>query len=556
MAAGQKPAHFLENLIAEDFREGRINQLITRFPPEPNGYLHIGHAKSICLNFGLAEQFGGECNLRFDDTNPEKESQEFVDAIQEDIRWLGFSWAGEPRFTSDYFDQLYQWAIHLIKTGKAYVCELTADQAREYRGTLTQPGRDSPWRNRPMEESLAFFERMRAGEIDDGKASLRARIDMSHGNINMRDPVLYRVRKIRHHHAGDKWCIYPSYDYAHGQSDAIEQITHSICTLEFQDHRPLYDWLLDNLPVPARPRQYEFARLNLSYTLTSKRKLKQLVDEGRVDGWDDPRMPTIAGLRRRGVTPRAIRNFCDMIGVTKADSVVDIAMLEYAIRDDLDKNAPRAMCVLRPLKVILTNFPADQSLVITAPNHPNREDLGVRELALTKEVFIEQDDFREEANKKYKRLVLGKRVRLRHAFVIEAKQVIRDDRGQVVALEAEVIADTIGQDPADGIKPKGVIHWVSASSKHCEVRLYNRLFSDEAPEAGGRDFLQCLNPNSMEVLTYSRIEASLNDAESGQAYQFERQGYFCRDSKTEHLVFNQVIGLRDNLAKANFQEQD
>ncbi len=488
MASAEKPAHFLQQLVAADIAEGRVQHVVTRFPPEPNGYLHLGHAKSICLNFGLAEEFGGSCNLRFDDTNPEKESQEFVDAIQRDIRWLGFQWQGEVRFTSDYFEQLYLWAIELIRAGRAYVCELSAEQARAYRGTLTERGTYSPWRDRPVEESLDLFARMRSGEFEPGAMSLRAKIDMAHGNINMRDPVLYRIRKAHHHHTGDAWCIYPSYDYAHGQSDAIEGITHSICTLEFEDHRPLYDWLIDNLPVPAKPRQYEFARLNPNYTVTSKRKLRLLVEEGHVEGWDDPRMPILAGMRRRGIPPQAIRNFCDMVGVTRANSVVDIAMLEFAIRDYLDKEAARAMCVLRPLEVLLQSdgeLPAS----VAGANHPNRDELGSRDIAFSARIYIETDDFREEANKKYKRLVLGKRVRLRHACVIEATGVEKDAQGQFTRVLARVVEDSFGKDPADGNKPKGVIHWVSEQSQPCEIRLYDRLFLDEAPDAGGKDFL-------------------------------------------------------------------
>lgn len=549
MASAEKPAHFLENIIAADLSEGRTKQVVTRFPPEPNGYLHIGHAKSICLNFGLAETFGGQCNLRFDDTNPEKESQEFVDAIQADIRWLGFSWAGEVRYTSDYFDQLYAWAKDLIRSGKAYVCELSPDQAREYRGTLTEPGRNSPWRDRDTEENLALFEEMYLGEHEPGSLSLRAKIDMSHGNINMRDPVLYRIRKVAHHHTGDRWNIYPSYDFAHGQSDAIEGITHSICTLEFEDHRPLYEWLIDNLPVPAKPRQYEFARLNPSYTVTSKRKLRTLVEEGHVEGWDDPRMPTLAGMRRRGIPPQAIRNFCDMIGVTKANSVVDIAMFEFAIRDYLDKHAPRAMCVLEPLQVVLDNWDDHEELLVDSANHPNQEEMGSRQLPFGKTLYIEREDFREEANKKYKRLVLGKRVRLRSACVIEATGVDKDESGVITRVHAQVIDDTFGKNPADEIKPKGVIHWVSQQSVPCEVRLYDRLFVDEAPDAGGKDYLECLNSASARVLRESRAEVNLEHAEPEKAYQFERQGYFCRDSGSDDIVFNRVIGLRDSWAK-------
>lgn len=549
MASAEKPAHFLENIIAADLEEGRVQEVVTRFPPEPNGYLHIGHAKSICLNFGLAETFGGKCHLRFDDTNPEKESQEFVDSIQQDIEWLGYRWAGEVRYTSDYFEQLYDWAKALIKSGKAYVCELSPDEAREYRGTLTEPGRNSPWRDRDVDQNLELFEQMYRGEHDPGGLSLRAKIDMAHGNINMRDPVLYRIRKAVHHHTGDRWNIYPSYDYAHGQSDAIEGITHSICTLEFEDHRPLYEWLIENLPVPSHPKQYEFARLNPSYMVTSKRKLRALVEEGYVEGWDDPRMPTLAGMRRRGIPPQAIRNFCDMIGVTKANSVVDIAMFEFAIRDYLDKNAPRAMCVLDPLEVVLENWDENQAIEVESPNHPNNEEMGSRQLPFSKTLYIEREDFREEANKKYKRLVLGKRVRLRNACVIEAVRADKDDQGSITRVYAEVIDDTFGKNPADEIKPKGVIHWVSSQSAVCEVRLYDRLFVDESPDSGGNDYIECLNPESVTTLKSSRAEVNLVDAAPEFAYQFERQGYFCRDRKSEALVFNRVIGLRDSWAK-------
>jgi glutaminyl-tRNA synthetase len=546
-----KRLHFLQQIVIKDLAEGKVKKILTRFPPEPNGYLHIGHAKSICLNFGLAEESGGACNLRFDDTNPETENEEYIQSIQRDVEWLGFRWSGKVRFASDYFDQLHEWALYLIKQAKAYVCDLDPEQARQYRGSLTQPGKESPWRNRSVDENLQLFEKMRAGEFAEGKCSLRARIDMAAPNINLRDPVLYRIKKATHHQTGDKWCIYPSYDFAHGQSDAIEGITHSICTLEFEDHRPLYDWFLDNLPVPARPRQYEFARLNLNYTVTSKRKLKQLVEEKHVDGWDDPRMPTISGLRRRGVTPTAIRDFCERIGVTRAEGIVDVNMLEFSIRDDLDKNAPRAMCVLRPLKLILTNYPADKVETITAPGHPQRDDLGTRSLPFTRELYIEQEDFREEANKKYKRLVTGKRVRLRNAYVIEADKAVKDNEGRIVEVHARIIEDTLHKDPADGVKAKGVIHWVSAShSLECEVRLYERLFTAENP--GGDNFLQSLNPDSLMILNGCRAEPGLAQAALGTSYQFERQGYFCLDSKYStrtKQVFNRTIGLRDSWSK-------
>jgi glutaminyl-tRNA synthetase len=553
-----KPMHFIQNIISQDQASGLHKKIVTRFPPEPNGYLHIGHAKSICLNFGMAEEFGGVCNLRFDDTNPEKESEEFVNSIMEDVQWLGFKWDGKVKYTSDYFDQLYEWAIHLIKNGKAFVCDLSAEQMREYRGTLVEPGKDSPYRNRSLEENLALFEKMRAGEFEEGACSLRAKIDMASPNINLRDPIIYRIKKAHHHQTGDKWCIYPSYDFAHGQSDAIEGVTHSICTLEFEDHKPLYNWFIENLPVPAVPRQYEFARLNINYAVTSKRKLKKLVDDGVVDGWNDPRMPTISGMRRRGYTAAALRNFCERIGVTRSDGVVDVGMLEFCVRDDLDKNAPRAMCVLQPLKLTLTNYPEDKTEILKLHNHPNRSDLGDREVTFSKVVYIEQDDFREEANKKYKRLVLGKRVRLRGAYVIEAESVVKDAAGNIVEVLAKIIEGTLGKDPEDGVKPKGVIHWVSASHHiNCEVRLYDRLFNDESPDAGDKNFLDALNPGNLTILQGCKAESSLAAAKVGQGYQFERQGYFCLDSKystQDKLVFNRTISLKDSFAKTDDQE--
>lgn len=552
-----KPAHFIQQLIRKDLEQGVHQKIVTRFPPEPNGYLHIGHAKSICLNFGMAEEFGGVCHLRFDDTNPEKESEEYVNSIQRDVEWLGFKWDGAVRYTSDYFDQLYAWAIHLIEQGKAYVCDLSPDEARVYRGTLVEPGKNSPFRDRSVAENLALFEKMRSGELEEGKCSLRAKIDMASPNMNMRDPVIYRIKKAHHHQTADKWNIYPSYDFAHGQSDAIEGITHSICTLEFEDHRPLYDWFIQNLPVPSVPRQYEFARLNMNYTVTSKRKLKQLVDEKHVDGWDDPRMPTISGMRRRGVTPAALRDFCERIGVTRADGLVDVGMYEFSVRNDLDKNAPRAMCVLRPLKVTLTNVDEEHLEYMSAPRHPNRDDLGERDLPFSRTIYIEQDDFREEANKKYKRLVLGKRVRLRNAYVIEADLAIRDADGNITEIVAHIIEDTLGKDPEDGIKPRGVIHWVSASHHlDCEVRLYDRLFNEEAPDAGGKSFLDSINPDSLEILTGCKAEISLAQATLEDRFQFERQGYFCLDNKyhtPEKPVFNRTIGLRDSWAKMDDQ---
>jgi len=542
-------SNFLQNIISADLASGRVKEVVTRFPPEPNGYLHIGHAKSISVNFGLAQANGGRCNLRFDDTNPEKESQEYIEAIQADVRWLGYYWDGVVRYASSYFQQLYDWAVYLVQQGDAFVCDLSAEEAREYRGTLTEPGRNSPSRTRTVAENLDLLSRMKAGEFDDGSRVLRAKIDMSSPNMNMRDPILYRIRRVAHHQTASHWVIYPTYDFAHGQEDAIEGITHSICTLEFEDHRPLYDWFLDHLPVPSRPRQYEFGRLNASFTVTSKRKLKQLVDEGVVAGWDDPRMPTISGLRRRGYTPAAIRKFCDMIGTTRSDGVVDVAMLEFAIREDLNDNAVRGMCVLNPLKVVLTDFAPDTVQELRAPGHPNRDDFGERVLPFTRELYIDRDDFREEAIKKYKRLVLGKRVRLRHAYVIEADAVVRNTQGDITEIHAHIVPGTLGQDPDDGGKPKGVIQWVSAShGKRAEVRLYERLFNHEAPDKGDNDFMEHINPLSLEVIRDACIEPSLADAQPEQNFQFEREGYFVADRydhSRDKPVFNRTIGLRD-----------
>lgn len=555
MSDTSRPLNFIERIIEDDLANHVVNAVKTRFPPEPNGYLHLGHAKSIWLNFGLAQRYGGQCNLRMDDTNPVKEDEEYVESIQKDVQWLGYQWAGKVRYASDYFDQLHAWAVYLIQAGKAFVCDLNAEQMRAYRGTLTEPGKNSPFRERSVEENLALFEKMRAGEFPDGHCSLRAKIDMGSPNINLRDPVLYRIKHAHHHQTGDKWCIYPSYDYAHGQSDAIEGITHSICTLEFEAHRPLYDWCIDNLPVPAKPHQYEFSRLNVNYTVTSKRKLKQLVDEKHVDGWDDPRMPTIAGMRRRGFTPKALRDFCEMAGVTKVDGVVDISMLEHALREDLNALAPRAMCVLHPLKVTLTNYPDDKTETLLAPLHPQREDWGNRELPFCRELYIDQEDFRETANKQYKRLVLGKRVRLRNAYVIEADEVIKDAEGNIIEVRARVIEDTVGKDPADGVKAKGVIHWVSARDNlDCEVRLYDRLFSDPAPDAGDKNFLEFMNPNSLQILQGCKGEIGLAKATAEEHYQFEREGYFILDthyaSAAGKPVFNRVIGLKDTWGKS------
>jgi glutaminyl-tRNA synthetase len=547
-------ANFLQAIVADDLAAGRVDEIVTRFPPEPNGYLHIGHAKSISVNFGLAEQFGGRCNLRFDDTNPEKESQEYIDSIKADVLWLGYQWDGEVRYASSYFQQLYDWAVYLVEQGKAYVDDLSPEEAREYRGTLTEPGRNSPYRDRAVAENLDLLARMKAGEFDEGSRVLRAKIDMAAPNMNMRDPILYRIRKVPHHQTGDDWVIYPTYDFAHGQEDAIEGVTHSICTLEFEDHRPLYDWFIDNLPVSSRPRQYEFGRLNTSYTVTSKRKLKQLVDESLVAGWDDPRMPTIAGMRRRGFTPAAIRQFCEMVGTTRSDGVVDVAMLEHAIRENLNENAPRGMCVLRPLKLVLTDYPEDKVEELSAPSHPSREDLGERLLPFTRELFIDVEDFREQANKKYKRLVLGKRVRLRNAYVIEADSVIKNEAGEVVEIHAHTVPGTLGNDPEDGVKPKGVIHWVSAShGRSATVRLYDRLFNHEAPDKGDQEFLAHLNPASLDVVEQAWIEPGLAGLAPEQNVQFEREGYFVADRydhNSEQPVFNKTIGLRDTWSQS------
>ena len=544
-------SNFLRTQIQSDLEKGVVAELVTRFPPEPNGYLHIGHAKSITVNFGLAEQFGGRCHLRFDDTNPEKESQEYIDSIQEDVRWLGFQWSGEVRYASSYFQQFYEWALHLIDEGLAYVCDLSADDARSYRGTLTEPGRDSPFRDRMPEENRALFEQMRNGSFEDGSRVLRAKIDMSSPNINLRDPILYRIRRAHHHQTGDEWPIYPTYDFAHGQEDAIEGVTHSICTLEFEDHRPLYEWFLANLPVSHLPRQIEFARLNTSYTVTSKRTLKLLVDSGTVSGWDDPRMPTIAGLRRRGYPAAAIRHFCEEVGTSRSDSVVDVAMLESAVRDHLNQHAPRAMCVMAPLKLILTNLESDQDLIIA--NHPSDESKGSRSVTFSSELWIDADDFREEANKKYKRLVLGKRVRLRGAYVIEAERCEHNEQGEVTCVYARVIPNTVGEDPEDGIKPKGVMHWVSAvTGVSATIRLYDRLFTVPNP-AKSDDVLSVVNPDSLREVNAAVVEPSLVHAAVESVYQFEREGYFVAD-RYDHSpsqpVFNLTIGLRDSWGTA------
>ena len=548
-----KPNNFIHQIIEDDLSKGlNDGQVVTRFPPEPNGYLHIGHAKSICLNFGTALRFNGQCQLRFDDTNPEKESQEYIDSIIEDVRWLGFEWTGAVRYTSDYFEQLYAWAVHLIKEGNAYVDSLSAHEMREFRGTLTEPGKNSPYRDRSVEENLALFEKMRNGDFSEGECALRAKIDMAAPNMNMRDPVIYRVRHAHHHQTGDKWCIYPSYDFAHGQSDAIEGVTHSICTLEFEDHRPLYDWFIEHLPVPVKPRQYEFARLNLNYTVTSKRKLKLLVDEGHVSGWNDPRMPTISGMRRRGFTPASIRNFCDMIGVTRSNGTVDMGMLEAAIREDLDANAPRAMCVIDPIKVTVSNFPEGEQEWFELPAHPKDESMGLRKVPFTRNLLIEREDFAEEKPKKWKRLAPGDAVRLRGAYVITCNEVIKNDQGEVVELICSYDVATKGENPTD-YKPNGVIHWVSAdNSVPCEVRLYDRLFTEANPDGDKeRDFHTFLNPESLQVMSRARAEVGLKHAVAESRYQFERNGYFCvdADSTEQKLVFNRTVTLRDSWAK-------
>ena len=546
MSEPNKPTNFIRQIIEDDLASGKHRQIHTRFPPEPNGYLHIGHAKSIVLNFGVAEDYQGQCNLRFDDTNPHKEDEEYVEAIKDDVRWLGYEWAG-LYFASDYFEQLYQFAVELIEKGKAYVCDLTPEQVREYRGTLTEPGRESPYRNRSVEENLDLFRRMREGEFEDGARTLRAKIDMAAPNMNLRDPALYRIRRgAVHHQTGDAWCIYPMYDFTHPISDALEGITHSLCTLEFEDHRPLYDWVLDNISAPCHPRQIEFARLNLEYTVMSKRKLTQLVDEGHVEGWDDPRMPTIAGLRRRGYTPASIRDFCNRIGVTKSDGTVEMGVLEAAIREDLDRTAPRRMAVLDPLKVVITNWPEDREERLSGPNHPKDESMGSRELVFSREVWIDRADFREEANKKYKRLVTGGEVRLRNAYTIICQEVVKDDEGKILELRCTYDPDTLGRNP-EGRKVRGVIHWVSASAGvPAEVRLYDRLFSVPAPDGEkDRPFQDFLNPDSLKTVR-AVVEASLAEAEPGERFQFEREGYFCRDTASEGLVFNRVVTLRDS----------
>ncbi len=550
MTDNEKPINFIQQVINNDLEAGAVTKVVTRFPPEPNGYLHIGHAKSICVNFGLAEQYGGGCNLRFDDTNPEKEDDEYVNAIIEDVRWLGFQWQGDICYASNYFDQLYSWAQYLINQNLAYACELNAESMREYRGTLTAAGKNSPFRERPAAESLALLEQMKNGDIDEGRMTLRAKIDMASPNINMRDPVMYRIKKMAHQRTGDTWNIYPSYDFAHGQEDAIEGVSHSICTLEFAANRPLYEWFVANLPLPSQPRQYEFGRLNLNYTVTSKRKLKQLVDEQHVEGWDDPRMPTISGLRRRGVSATAIREFCDSLAVAKTDGVVDMAQFEHFIRDDLNNNARRAMCVIDPLLVTLSNYPTDTGEEFVVPGHPNRDDLGERSLPFAQQIYIDRNDFSEDttlSRKKFKRLVIGDYVRLRSAYIIRADEVIRDASGKITEIVGSIVPDTVGADAPEGIKARGVIHWVSAAdSADCTVKIYDRLFNQAAPDAGEESFLEHINPDSLKVVEGCKVERGLTAAVAGDHYQFEREGYFTRDNKGSELVFNCTIGLRDN----------
>ena len=544
------PSNFIRNIIDEDLRTGKHDKIVTRFPPEPNGYLHIGHAKSICLNFGLAKDYDGTCHLRFDDTNPEKEELEYIKSIKRDVKWLGFDWGDHLYYASDYFDQLYKYAVDLIKQGKAYVCSLSAEEIREYRGTLTKPGKESPYRNRSIEENLDLFERMRRGEFEDGEHVLRAKIDMDSPNVVMRDPVIYRIRKVEHHRTGDKWCIYPMYDFTHCLSDAIEGITHSICTLEFENNRPLYDWILDRVFDGPHPQQIEFARLNLSYTLMSKRKLLNLIEKGIVDGWDDPRMPTLVGLRRRGYTPEAIRDFCDRIGVAKANSIVDVALLEHCIREDLNQRAPRTMAVLRPLKVVIKNYPEGKVEMLEAVNNPQDPSAGTRMIPFSREIYIEQEDFMEDPPRKFYRLAPGREVRLRFAYFITCTDVIKDDDGNIVEIHCTYDPETKGGSAPDGRKVKATLHWVSAEhSLPAEVRMYDHLFTIEDPNEG--DLYENVNPDSLEVLTNARVEPGMKDVESEDKFQFERQGYFCvdRDSTPEKLVFNQTVALRDTWAK-------
>ncbi len=552
---------FIRDIIQGDLDEGRHREIVTRFPPEPNGYLHIGHAKSICLNFGIADEYGGRCHLRFDDTNPAKEEQEYIDAIEEDVRWLGFDWGEHLFHSSDYFEQLYQWAEHLVQNGDAYVDDLTADEIREYRGTLTEPGKNSPFRDRPVEENLDLFRRMRAGEFENGAKVLRARIDMASGNINMRDPVIYRILHENHPRTGDQWCIYPNYDFAHGQSDAIEHITHSICTLEFEDHRPLYDWLVDHLPVPSRPHQYEFARLNMTHTILSKRKLMLLVQENHVTGWDDPRKPTISGLRRRGFPAAAIRDFAGRIGVSKSNATIEVALLEHCVRELLNKTARRRMAVLRPVKVVIENYPKGEWEELTAINNPEDESAGTRQVPFSRELYIEREDFMEDPPKKFFRLAPGREVRLRYAFFITCTDVIKDENGEITEIRCTYDPETKGGNAPDGRKVKATLHWVSAQhAVNAEVRLYDHLFNQPEPGKNG-ELLNDINPDSLEVLEQCALEPSLQDLRDDdlledETVQFERLGYFNLDKDTteDHLVFNRTLGLRDAWAKIQKQQ--
>jgi glutaminyl-tRNA synthetase len=542
-------SNFLRTIIEGDLASGKHGAVVTRFPPEPNGYLHIGHAKSICLNFGLAQQFGGRCHLRFDDTNPAREELEYIESIKDSVRWLGFDWGKHLYYASDNFEQLYQWAEHLITQGKAYVEELTSDEIRTHRGTLTEAGTESPFRNRSVEENLDQFRRMRAGEFPDGAKVLRARIDMASPNMNLRDPVLYRIIHAPHPHVGDAWRIYPMYDFAHGQSDAIEGITHSICTLEFEDHKLLYDWFLDNLPVPSHPRQYEFARLNLTYAIMSKRKLHELVNQGIVSGWDDPRMPTLSGIRRRGYTPAAVRAFCERIGVGRSDSWIDISILEECVREDLNETAPRAFAVLRPVKVVIDNYPEGLVEGLEAANHPQKPEMGSRTIRFSRELFIEQDDFEENPPKGFFRMTPGSEVRLRYAYIVRCTGVVRDESGAVIEVHCDYDPASRGGSAADGRKIKGTIHWVSANHAcNAEVRLFDRLFTDPNPDRGGADYKQFLNPYSIERLPAAKLEAGLSDADSETRFQFERLGYFRidpQDSRPDRPVFNRIVTLKD-----------
>ncbi len=553
MEADTNKGHFIDSIIQEDIKNNKNNgKVITRFPPEPNGYLHIGHAKSICLNFKMAKKYNGKCNLRFDDSNPAKEKQIYIDSIKSTVNWLGFEF-GNPLFASDYFDKLYNFAIELIKKGKAYVCSLTSDEIREFRGTLTEPGKDSPYRDRSIEENMDLFTRMKKGEFGEGEHTLRAKIDMKSPNINMRDPIIYRVKMASHPRTKDQWCIYPMYDFTHCLSDALEGITHSLCSLEFEDHRPLYDWILDELETPCHPQQIEFARMNINFTVLSKRKLQRLVQDNHVQGWDDPRLPTLEGIRRRGYTPESIRKFCDIIGVSKKDSRIDVGLLESCLRDDLNERAPRVMGVLKPLKITIENYPDNQTEELIAKNHPQKEEMGTRPLTFSKELYVEQDDFMEDPPKKFFRLGPGREVRLRYAYLVTCKDIVKDDTGNVTELICTYDPETKGGNAPDGRKVKGTIHWVNANDcMDAVVRLYDRLFKDENPEQDKQDFIENLNPDSLEELAHCKLEKSLINAKPGLVYQFERLGYFCvdtKDSSEGNLIFNRTVTLRDTWAK-------